>query len=174
MQCWGGAGEEGDKGGRKRERESLCELAHNGNAKVSSLPRRKSTVGHLSTRMCILNVSRGLYMRIVYGILLVFLFSFSPFFQPPLFPPSPPSSSPSFFLSFIGILLQISNQRNKDRDSFFFFFFFFLPSSFIERISTNISRRCWGWGIREGPMHALWRQVLCVRRLHARLDDIKA
>lgn len=136
MQCWGGAGEEGDKGGRKRERESLCELAHNGNAKVSSLPRRKSTVGHLSTRMCILNVSRGLYMRIVYGILLVFLFSFSPFFQPPLFPPSPPSSSPSFFLSFIGILLQISNQRNKDRDSFFFFFFFFLPSSFIERIST--------------------------------------
>lgn len=136
MQCWGGAGEEGDKGGRKRERESLCELAHNGNAKVSSLPRRKSTVGHLSTRMCILNVSRGLYMRIVYGILLVFLFSFSPFFQPLLSPPSPPSSSPSFFLSFIGILLQISNQRNKDRDSFFFFFFFFLPSSFIERIST--------------------------------------
>lgn len=62
------------KENKRRKRESLCELAHNGNAKVSSLPGRKSTVGHLGNRMCILNVSQGLYVRIVYDILLAFLF----------------------------------------------------------------------------------------------------
>lgn len=65
----------GERG--KEERESLCELAHNGNAKVNSLPGRKSTVGHLGNRMCILNVSQGLYVWIVYDILLAFLFPFS-------------------------------------------------------------------------------------------------
>ncbi|EFN69376.1 hypothetical protein EAG_01116 [Camponotus floridanus] len=49
------------KENKRRKRESLCELAHNGNAKVNSLPGRKSTVGHLGNRMCILNVSQGLY-----------------------------------------------------------------------------------------------------------------
>lgn len=61
----------------KEERESLCELAHNGNAKVNSLPGRKSTVGHLGYRKCILNVSQGLYVWIVYDILLAFLSSSS-------------------------------------------------------------------------------------------------
>ncbi|KYQ48303.1 hypothetical protein ALC60_12631 [Trachymyrmex zeteki] len=40
------------------ENISLCELAHNGNAKVNSLLGRKSMVGHLGNRMCILNVSQ--------------------------------------------------------------------------------------------------------------------
>lgn len=59
-----------------RETESLCELAHNGNAKVNSLPGRKSTVGHLGNRMCILNVSQGLYVWIVYDIVYDILLAF--------------------------------------------------------------------------------------------------
>jgi len=70
----GGGKQRNCKENKRRKRESLCELAHNGNAKVNSLPGRKSTVGHLGNRMCILNVSQGLYVRIVYDILLAFLF----------------------------------------------------------------------------------------------------
>lgn len=64
MEGGGGGRETEDSRGerRKEEGESLCELAHNGNAKVNSLPGRKSMVGHLGNRMCILNVSQGLYV----------------------------------------------------------------------------------------------------------------